>query len=71
MALLLHWHYFLDVCLHILLDGLVGQIADGFLALSTIPALMYTFIERGLLGMNTAVLGARYENQCILAKRIF
>jgi len=26
--------------------------------LSTIPALLYTFIERGLLGMNTAVLGA-------------
>lgn len=31
-----------------------------FVALSTIPALLYTFIERGLLGMNTAVLGARY-----------
>lgn len=26
--------------------------------LSTIPALLYTFIERGILGMNTAVLGA-------------
>ncbi|KAE8450044.1 putative rhomboid protease [Mollisiaceae sp. DMI_Dod_QoI] len=26
--------------------------------LSTIPALLYTFIERGVLGMNTAVLGA-------------
>ncbi|TVY20008.1 Rhomboid protein 2 [Lachnellula arida] len=26
--------------------------------LSTIPALLYTFIERGILGMNTTVLGA-------------
>ncbi|CAG8954185.1 hypothetical protein HYFRA_00005805 [Hymenoscyphus fraxineus] len=26
--------------------------------LSTIPALLYTFIERGILGMNTAVLGS-------------
>jgi hypothetical protein len=37
------------------------QKADGFLALSTIPALLYTFIERGILHMNTTVLGARYE----------
>jgi hypothetical protein len=28
-------------------------------ALSTIPAVLYTFIERGILGMNTTVLGAR------------
>jgi glycosylphosphatidylinositol transamidase len=30
------------------------------LALSTIPALLYTLIERGILRMNTTVLGARY-----------
>jgi glycosylphosphatidylinositol transamidase len=29
-------------------------------ALSTIPALLYTLIERGILHMNTSVLGARY-----------
>ena len=33
---------------------------DETLALSTIPALLYTLIERGLLRMNTTVLGARY-----------
>lgn len=32
--------------------------------MSTIPALLYTFIERGILGMNTAVLGARYGLLC-------
>jgi hypothetical protein len=30
------------------------------IALSTIPALLYTFIERGILHLNTGVLGARY-----------
>jgi hypothetical protein len=30
------------------------------LALSTIPALLYTFLERGILRMNTTVLGARW-----------
>jgi hypothetical protein len=30
------------------------------IALSTIPALLYTFIERGIFGWNTTVLGARY-----------
>ena len=40
------------------------QMADEFLALSTIPALLYTFIERGILHMNTTVLGARYDVYC-------
>jgi len=31
----------------------------GWAALSTIPALLYTFLER-LIGFNTTVLGARY-----------
>lgn len=66
MGLLRRWLCSLDVGLYMLLAGLHDewQIADGFLALSTIPALLYTFIERGLLGMNTAVLGARYESCC-------
>lgn len=34
-------------------------------ALSTIPALLYTFIERGLLHMNTTILGARYVHGCL------
>jgi glycosylphosphatidylinositol transamidase len=43
------------------------------LALSTIPALLYTLIERGILRMNTTVLGARYElrtqqKHCILTR---
>lgn len=29
------------------------------LALSTVPALMYVAIERGLLGENTPILGSR------------
>jgi hypothetical protein len=32
-------------------------------ALSTIPALIYTFIERGVFRMNTTILGARYGAQ--------
>ena len=30
-------------------------------ALSTIPALIYTFLERGILRMDTTIMGARYS----------
>lgn len=42
-------------CVCILADVLIS-----IPALSTIPALLYTFVERGILRMNTTVLGARY-----------
>jgi len=38
----------------------INRPLTSFAALSTIPALLYTFIERGVLRMNTTVLGARY-----------
>lgn len=33
---------------------------QSYTALSTIPALMYTMVERVLLHMNTTIMGARY-----------
>jgi glycosylphosphatidylinositol transamidase len=36
---------------------------NDYSALSTIPALLYTFVEIGVLRMNTTVLGARYGTQ--------
>jgi hypothetical protein len=57
MGRLLLWRFLLDVC-NIL--GEVKQIANAIIALSTIPALLYTLIERGIFGWNTTVLGARY-----------
>jgi hypothetical protein len=36
------------------------------IALSTIPAIIYTFIERGILRMNTTIMGARYACGYIL-----
>lgn len=42
-------------------------LTGAFVALSTIPALLYTFIERGILGMNTAVLGSRYGEDNYMA----
>ncbi|RDW73884.1 rhomboid protein 2 [Coleophoma crateriformis] len=38
--------------------GTLTTVALFFGPLSTIPALLYTLVERGLLGMNTTVLGA-------------
>jgi hypothetical protein len=63
MGLLLRWRYSLVVCTF-LSPGIVpfsGKVLTSWActALSTIPALLYTFLERGI-GLNTTVLGARY-----------
>jgi membrane associated rhomboid family serine protease len=41
--------------------GSLADVLTRFPALSTIPALLYTFVERAVLRMNTTVLGARYD----------
>jgi len=62
MGLLLRWRCFLGVCTPSFLVGFHcgSRWLTWSSALSTIPALLYTFLERGILRMNTTVLGARY-----------
>jgi hypothetical protein len=60
MGRLLRWHCSLGVCLlQFERSHIVCRVLTSSSALSTIPALLYTFAERAI-GLNTTVLGARY-----------
>jgi glycosylphosphatidylinositol transamidase len=62
MGRLLLWRFSWVVC-HVWMHGRDElQHVNLGIALSTIPAILYTLVERGILGMNTTVLGSRYEN---------